>query len=339
MDRLAIVILNFNGRRFLEQFLPGVIRYSDGFPVYVADNGSSDDSIPFLQKTFPDVRLICFDINHGYAGGYNLALGQIESHYFLLLNSDVEVTRGWIRPLVEFLESHEDYAACQPKMLSFKNKNIFEYAGAAGGFIDFLGYPFCRGRIFDAMEEDKGQYDVDREIFWASGACMLIRSDAFNSVGGFDSSFFAHMEEIDLCWRLRSRGWKIAFRHESIIYHIGAGTLKKGHPQKTYLNFRNNLAMLMKNLPFSRLLYILPLRLALDVLASIKFLLFDSPRNAFAVWRAYWKNCGRIPQYVRFRAMDFKLRTTLKPGCIYGKPILWEYYLKKRKTCTGLGIQ
>jgi GT2 family glycosyltransferase len=247
-NNVAVVLLNWNGKNFLQKFLPSVIENSDNASIYVADNGSEDGSVDFLKQNFPSINIICFEKNYGFAKGYNMALQQIEAEYFVLLNSDVEVTPNWISPIITFLDSKEDYVACQPKILSYYDRSYFEYSGGAGGFIDRYGYPFCRGRLFDTLEKDNGQYDEDCEIFWATGACLFVRAQVFHEFGGFDEDFFAHMEEIDLCWRFKNAGYKIGYCHSSVIYHVGGGSLPKSSPYKTYLNIRNNEVMLIKNL-------------------------------------------------------------------------------------------
>ena len=249
MDKTAVVILNWNGVEMLTRFLPQVIDYSrDDAVVYVADNASTDNSLEVLRKHFPEVHLVVLDKNWGFAEGYNRALEQIEAEYYVLLNSDVEVSHHWLTPMIEFMDNHPDVAACQPKLLSEKSRDSFEYAGASGGFIDCYGYPFCRGRMFDTVETDNGQYDYATEILWATGACMVVRASDFKEAGGFDARFFAHSEEIDLCWRMSLMGKKIYCIPDSFVYHIGGATLPKNNPMKTYLNFRNNLTMLYKNL-------------------------------------------------------------------------------------------
>ena len=255
MDKVAIVILNWNGEKMLRKYLPSVLEYSaeDGGVVYVADNASTDGSILMLKEQFPQVRVIQFDKNWGFAEGYNKALGQIDAELYVLLNSDVEVTHHWLTPLVEYMDNHYEVAFCQPKLLSEQNKNAFEYAGAAGGYLDKYGYPFCRGRIFDSVEDDDGQYDYTTEVLWATGACLMIRAQDYWKTGGLDGRFFAHNEEIDLCWRLRLQGRAGVCIPDSVVYHVGGGTLPKGNPMKTYLNFRNNLTMLYKNLSDSEL--------------------------------------------------------------------------------------
>ncbi|HLF33738.1 MAG TPA: glycosyltransferase family 2 protein [Cyclobacteriaceae bacterium] len=337
MDLLSIVILNYNGRHLLEKFLPSVVRYCEGFRIYVIDNGSVDNSYDLLCKNFPTVNILSFARNEGFAGGYNTALRQIESKYYILLNTDVEVTRGWLAPLLAFMESNRECAACQPKILSYLKRESFEYAGAAGGFIDLLGYPFCRGRIFNTLEDDLGQYDDVREIFWTSGACMIIRSESFHSAGGFDASFFAHMEEIDLCWRLKRRGWKVYFIFESKVYHLGGGTLMRSNPRKTYLNFRNNLAMLMKNLSWKTMLWVLPVRLLFDAAAALKFLLSGSPADATAVWKAWLFLPFRSGKYLRIAKT---MKTDIEFRCMkgfYPKSIILEYFLKGKKQFHRLG--
>jgi len=248
--KTAVVILNWNGKKFLEKFLPAVIEKSSASAdVYVADNCSSDDSVCFLKQKFPQVKIIKNKKNYGFSAGYNQALKQIEAEYFVLLNSDIEVTDNWIEPVINLMESDKTIGACQPKLMSFNDKSLFEYAGAAGGFIDKYGYPFCRGRLFQTIEEDKNQYNDTIEIFWATGACLFVRAEIFKKLGGLDDDFFAHMEEIDICWRMKNAGYKIMYCPNSTVYHVGGGTLHKSNAKKTYLNFRNNLSLLFKNLP------------------------------------------------------------------------------------------
>ncbi|MFC6268539.1 glycosyltransferase family 2 protein [Frigoriflavimonas asaccharolytica] len=283
--KVAIAILNYNGKNWLEKFLPTVIIHSQIAEIYVIDNASTDDSVAFLKQEFPEISVIINKKNYGFAGGYNEGLKTIIADIFCLLNSDVEVTANWISPIVELFEKDENIAAVQPKILSFTNREFFEFAGAAGGFVDNLGYPFCRGRIFENTEKDNGQYDDETEIFWASGCSLFIRSVDFWKQNGFDERFFAHQEEIDLCWRLKNAGRKIYYSHKSTIYHVGGGTLNKTNPRKTFLNFRNNLSMLVKNLPFSTLLWVIPTRLVLDGLAAI----FIAKKEGFAHFTAVIK--------------------------------------------------
>ncbi len=286
--KVAVVILNWNGKELLKEFLPAVVHHSppEIANIYLADNGSSDDSIDFVKTNFSGIKIISLQINYGFAEGYNKAIESILEEYTVLLNSDVEVTENWLYPLINYMEKHKNVAACQPKIRSYRNKKYFEYAGAAGGFIDKIGYPFCRGRIFNVIEQDKGQYDDIIDIFWASGACLVIRTSVYKDVGGLDKNFFAHMEEIDLCWRLWARGYKVACIPQSVVYHLGGATLSKMSPFKTYLNFRNNLYLLYKNVPnqvFNKLFF----RIFLDIIAFIKFTLGFEFKNAWAVIKAH----------------------------------------------------
>lgn len=275
MIKTAVVILNWNGEAMLRQFLPSVVSGSceEGTVVYVADNASTDDSCAVVEKEFPSVQLIRLDRNYGFAEGYNRALQQVEAEYVVLLNSDVEVTEGWLRDMVAYMDVHPDTVACQPKILSYRHRNMFEYAGASGGFMDRYGYPFCRGRVMDTVEEDKGQYEEIIPVFWATGAALLIRLEVYRKIGGLDARFFAHMEEIDLCWRLRSRGFQLVCVPSSKVYHVGGATLKKENPRKTFLNFRNNLLMLYKNLPEEELAPVMRVRTILDYCAALVWLL------------------------------------------------------------------
>lgn len=339
MKRIAIVILNWNGRQMLEKYLPSVITYScDEADIYVADNASTDDSVAFLQQHYAsEVKLIRLEKNWGFAEGYNRALSEIQSEYYVLLNSDVEVTHHWLTPLVEFMDSHQEVAACQPKLLSATNKDFFEYAGASGGFIDRYGYPFCRGRLFSTVEEDRGQYDYQQEILWATGACLFIRAKDYMSVGGLDARFFAHSEEIDLCWRLCLRGRKIYCIPESAVYHVGGGTLPKGNPMKTFLNFRNNLTMLYKNLPEEELKPVMHRRWILDYIAAWQMLLLERnwgdfkavyrARRAFKKWR---KDFAADRQQIQQQRVGQSLKGR------YAKSVLWSYYMKGKKKFSEL---
>lgn len=288
MDKVAVVILNWNGCEMLRSFLPSVVRCSDteGAEIYVADNGSTDASVEMLRQEFPSVHLIILDKNRGFAEGYNLALQQVSAEYVVLLNSDVEVTGHWLAPLVDYMDAHPEVAACQPKIRSWRHKERFEYAGASGGFIDRYGYPFCRGRIMGVVEEDNGQYDTVVPVFWATGAALFIRLKDYQDAGGLDGRFFAHMEEIDLCWRLRARGRMLVCVPQSTVYHVGGATLKKENSHKTFLNFRNNLVMLYKNLPEEELGYVMRVRAVLDCVAALSFLLKGQFANMWAVLRA-----------------------------------------------------
>ncbi|MBR4048595.1 MAG: glycosyltransferase family 2 protein [Bacteroides sp.] len=288
MDKVAIVILNWNGCEMLGRYLPSVLASSkqDGVAVYVVDNGSTDNSVEMLRRDFPLVHLILLKENHGFADGYNLALKQVDAEYAVLLNSDVQVSRHWLEPLVSYMDAHPEVAACQPKIRSLRQPNSFEYAGAAGGYLDKYGYPYCRGRIMDKVEKDRGQYDSVASIFWASGAALFIRLRDYFEAGGLDGRFFAHMEEIDLCWRLRARGRGIVCLPDSIVYHLGGATLQKESPRKTFLNFRNNLLMLYKNLPEAELKPVMRIRACLDYVAALKFLVTGQMTHARAVMQA-----------------------------------------------------
>jgi len=285
--KLAIVILNWNGKKFLAQFLPTLIDSCDSnSQVIIADNNSTDDSIPYLKENFPSLRIIQNSSNGGFSKGYNDALSQIDAHYYCLLNSDIEVTPDWIDPIIKMMDDDSKIGAVQPKILSFYEKTKFEYAGAAGGYIDYLGYPFCRGRVFESIEEDFGQYDTPKQIFWATGAALFVRSDVYHHLGGLDEDFFAHMEEIDFCWRINNLGYKIMIEPRSVVYHVGGGTLPKNNAFKTYLNFRNNLFLLLKNLPKNRILITFFIRFFLDQVAAVVFLLKGEYKDFLAVWKA-----------------------------------------------------
>ena len=294
MKKVAVIILNWNGAAMLRRFLPSVLEYSrmEGTEIWVADNGSTDDSCPVVEQEFPEVRLLRLGYNYGFAEGYNRAVSGVEAEYVVLLNSDVEVTPQWLEPMVAYMDAHPLVAACQPKLLSYGRRDCFEYAGAAGGFMDKYGYPFCRGRVFDHLERDDGRYDTVVPVLWASGAAMLIRRQAYLEAGGLDGEFFAHMEEIDLCWRLRIRGRMVVCLPFSSVYHVGAATLKPS-PRKTYLNFRNNLLMLYKNLPSAELASVMRVRAGLDLLAAVVFLLKGEWANTKAVCRA-WRDFSVI---------------------------------------------
>lgn len=333
MIKTAVVILNWNGRRFLEQFLPGVVRntLAADTAIYVADNGSDDDSVEWVVANHPEVKIIRLNGNWGYAGGYNRALRQITAEYYILLNSDVEVEAGWAEKITTFMDMHPDAGACQPKIRSFHHRSLFEYAGAAGGFIDPLGYPFCRGRIFNVIEEDHGQYDDIAEIFWASGSCMAVRSTAFIQCLGFDDSFFLHMEEIDLCWRMQNAGWSIIYFPHSVVYHVGGGTLGYGSPDKIYYNFRNSLIMLAKNLPARHLRRTLLARKILDGLAALMLLFSQGGKAMSAVVRAHRDYRKEKPAIKIFRTMSSGAGHHYSPHTVMNKYILYEYYIRRRK--------
>lgn len=336
-EQLAVVILNWNGLDMMRRFLPGVWEHSrNEAAVYVADNGSTDGSTDWLRREMPDVRLIEFSENYGFAEGYNQALSQIEATYYLLLNSDVEVHAGWLTPLLSYMNTHPQVAACQPKLLSQISPRYFEYAGAAGGFVDKLGYPFCRGRLFATVEPDYGQYDHVHPVFWATGAALMVRADVFHRVGGLDGRFFAHMEEIDFCWRLRSRGYGIVCIPDSVAYHVGGGTLPKESPRKVFLNFRNNLLMLYKNLPESELHSVLRRRFWLDALASLQFLLKGEWSCFRAVWHARAEYARLRPAFAADRKRNMALACPSEGARRAPYSILWYYYLKQRKTFRDL---
>lgn len=331
-EKTAVVILNYNGKGFLQKFLPNVLDKSTDAQVIVADNGSSDDSVSLMQKEFPEVTLLQQNKNLGFAGGYNRALEQIDTEYYVLLNSDVEVSDNWLIPLLELMDSDKNIAACQPKILSYDEKSRFEYAGASGGFIDKLGYPFCRGRVFETLEEDKKQYDDKHEIFWATGACMMVRASIFHELGGLDADFFAHMEEIDFCWRAKNAGFKIMVEPASSVFHVGGGTLPKSSPQKTYLNFRNNFMLLYKNLPSKRLSKVLLVRLFLDGAAGVKFLLQGQVKDVGAIINAHFYFYSHLNVLKEKRA---QLKQQNVSG-IYQKSLVSEYYLKGKKYFSDL---
>ena len=301
--KIAIAILNWNGKSWLEKFLPNVLVNSQSAEVYVIDNASTDDSVAYISTHFPSVKIVINQQNHGFAGGYNEGLKQIHADIYCLLNSDVEVTSGWLDSVSALFEKNPDIAAIQPKVLDYNSKNFFEFAGAGGGLIDNLGYPYCRGRIFENIEEDKGQYNDETEIFWASGCCLFIRSKDFWAQNGFDSRFFAHQEEIDLCWRLKNSGRKIYYTGKSTIYHVGGGTLQKQNPRKTYLNIRNNLSMMLKNLPSGKL-YLIFIRLCLDGVAGIYFMFKHGFSHTWAVIRAHFGFYAQLPGTLKLRQQN-----------------------------------
>ena len=328
---VSIVILNFNGANYLKTFLPSVLATTyQNKEVVVADNGSKDNSLEILAKYFPTVKVIKNPTNEGFAGGYNWALKQVQADYYILLNSDVQVDANWVGPMVQLMESNPTIGACQPKILAQKDPSSFEYAGACGGWIDALGYPFSRGRVFDVCEQDKGQYDSAEPIFWASGAAMMIRSKLFHDLGGFDASFFAHQEEIDLCWRLQRRGYQIYACPKSIVWHVGGSNLPKGNSQKTFLNYRNNLWMLAKNLPLSTLCWVLPVRFALDALAAYKALFSGDLGYWWAVAKSHFALIKKL--FSSIGDASNKDPKTNKLSGRYNGSILLDYYIKGKKT-------
>jgi GT2 family glycosyltransferase len=340
MNKTAIIILNWNGIDFLKMFLGKVIKLSvnNETVVWVADNGSTDGSQEWVEANYKEVPLIRLDKNNGFAGGYNIALSQIDAKYFVLLNSDIEVTEGWLTPLVGFMDNNHGVAACQPKILSYHRKDHFEYAGAAGSFIDKYGYPFCRGRIFEKIEKDTGQYDSQIDVFWSSGACMIVDSSAWKKCGGFDDGFFAHMEEIDLCWRFNKAGYRVTYIPESVVYHVGGGSLQYDSPFKTYLNFRNSLYLLYKNLSDNNLHTILFIRKLLDGLAAILFLLRGDFAKVRSVWKAHVDFYKNLNELKTKREMVKKLEINHSSDHILNKSIVFEFYVKGKKTFESLKI-
>ena len=321
--KIAVVLLNWNGQKLLEQFLPALVQYSPEATVYLADNASTDDSVAFVKASFPTIQIIENSTNLGFAGGYNIALKTIDADILALVNTDVEVTKNWLVPIIETFKTEPKTAIIQPKIKDFKNPDFFEYAGAAGGFIDQLGYPFCRGRIFDSLEKDVAQYEDDSEIFWASGACFFIRNTVYKELGGFDADFFAHQEEIDLCWRAKNRGYTIKYNSKSIVYHIGGATLNQGNPRKTFLNFRNSLFTLTKNLPQKKLFYVLFTRLILDGIAGLRFLWQGKWKHVFAILKAHFSF------YFLFISMYKKRDVNQMENYYEMKSVVISYYLRK----------
>ncbi|WP_295768757.1 glycosyltransferase family 2 protein [uncultured Mucilaginibacter sp.] len=340
--KVAVVILNWNGLKFLQQFLPSVLQSTyPNMEVVVGDNGSTDGSVEFLKSRYTnEVTVLQNDENYGYTGGYNRVISRVSADYLILLNSDIEVIPGWIEPIIELMEADERIAAAAPKILAYHNKNHFEHAGAAGGFIDKLGYPFCRGRLFYEIEQDNGQYDQSGEIFWASGAALFIRSKCWKETGGFDERFFAHMEEIDLCWRLKNMGYKIMYCAQSVVYHVGGGTLNVENPFKTYLNFRNNLWLIQKNMPFLKASWVISVRMWLDLVALIRFVGEGKRKDAWAVSKAHQsfvlsflrKGKSRNPALTNLNTV------TKNPNLkgIYKRSIVTDFFVKKKKTFTDL---
>ena len=331
--KTAIVILNWNGEKLLPQFLPSVIEHSHlpGTQIIVADNGSTDTSVKLIKKNFPQIEILDLKQNYGFAKGYNEALQQIDAEYYVILNSDVELTKGWLQPVIDLLDKDETIAAVQPKILSYHEKDTFEYAGAAGGFIDRYGFPFCRGRILNITEKDEGQYDQHRDIFWGSGACLVIRAELFHRAGGFDAGFWAHMEEIDLCWRIKNMGYRVCFCPESKVFHLGGGSLPYGNPQKLYLNFRNNLSLLYKNLPSEKLFETMLTRMVFDGVAAFRLLFEGNVRGCCSVLRAhfnFYRNLSSLRQ--KRKVQSGILSRKIHPE-IFPKSIILNFYLKRKK--------
>ncbi|MDD4109405.1 MAG: glycosyltransferase family 2 protein [Prolixibacteraceae bacterium] len=336
--KIAVVILNWNGKKLFDIFLPSVIQHTDrpDTKIFIADNGSTDSSVEYLQQKFTGIEIIDLEKNHGFAKGYNLALKQIDAKYFVLLNSDVMVSPEWLDAPIKELEENENTAAVQPKILSYNEQSKFEYAGAAGGFIDIFGYPFCRGRILNRTETDHGQYNKPTSVFWASGACMFIRSDAFKESGGFDEDFMAHMEEIDLCWRLKNRGSDIKYQPASIVYHLGGGTMPYNSPQKVFLNFRNNLFMLCKNLSQHKFHRILITRILLDWVAAAKFILGLSFTEFSAIIKAHIHFCRKLNKMMKKRKELSRYKITTEHPEIYRKSIMWKFFIQGKAKFSDL---
>ena len=328
---LAIVILNYNGKALLEQFLPSVLEYSKQATVYVADNASTDGSVAYIKEKFSKVQLIINTQNGGYAKGYNDALAHLKEDVFVLLNSDVEVTQGWLTPIIEAFKATSNLVAVQPKILDFKNKDYFEYAGAGGGYIDALGYPYCRGRIFNTLEKDTGQYNDTRQIFWASGACLALKKEAFVKAKGFDEDLFAHQEEIDLCWRMQQQGGIIHYIEGSTVYHLGGATLAVENPKKTFYNFRNSLLVMLKNNNHAAVWAILFTRMLLDALAAWQFLVSGKPSHFFAVFKAHLSFYSLAPKFIKKRNKHAK-----KIAYYQIKSIVWMYFIRKKTTFIAL---
>lgn len=341
MSKVAIVILNWNGSAMLQKFLPTLIEHStmDGVELIVADNNSADDSLRVMKENFSQIRTIVLDDNYGFAGGYNKALQQVEAEYYLLLNSDIEVTDGWLEPMLEYMDAHSEVAACQPKLIDYKDSEKFEYAGAAGGYMDRWGYMYCRGRVFDTVEKDNGQYDSVASLFWATGACLLVRSADYWAVGGLDDKFFAHQEEIDLCWRLRSRNRGIVAVPQSKVLHVGGATLNSSNPYKTFLNFRNNLLLLYKNLPEKELKKVLFVRFWLDMVAALMFLLKLNAGDFKAVLKARRAFRKMRPEFAEKRAENMSKTVLEQIPERSGFLLVWQYHLLRKRTFTELNSQ
>jgi GT2 family glycosyltransferase len=337
-SKTAVVLLNWNGIHLLKQFLPEVIACSSGASIVVADNASNDGSVAMLKSDFPDVRIIEIASNKGFTGGYNEALQQIDAEFYVLLNTDVQVTPGWIEPMEAWFDEDPKIGAIQPKIRAFKQRTHFEYAGASGGYLDRLGFPFCRGRIFESLEPDEGQYDDQREVFWASGACMFVRSTVFHECEGFDEAFFAHMEEIDLCWRMKNRGYRIMVEPRSLVFHIGGGTLDKGNWRKTYLNFRNNLELIYKNIEDHYLLRSLFMRMLLDGIAAFKFLISNGYMHFWAILRAHLHFYRMIPQIRQKRKLLKQKINNRNSVGVYTSSVVADYFLRKKKKFSQLNI-
>jgi hypothetical protein len=335
--RVAVVVLNYNGQRLLEEFLPSVLRSTyPGVHIIVGDNASSDGSVAWLKANHPSVEIIQNDKNYGFAEGYNKILKQVTADYYVLLNSDVKVEPNWIEPIIEQMEANTEVAIVQPKLLSYRNSSEFEYAGASGGFIDRLGYPFCRGRIFDTMEKDEGQYQQITEVFWASGAALFVRAELYHKAGGLDGDFFAHMEEIDFCWRIKNMGYKVMVNPKSVVYHLGGGTLEEGKPQKTYLNFRNSLIALRKNLPLYKSFGVIAIRHVLDLVQWLRFVVEGKFSHAWAINRAHYDFMVTQATWYSKRKKIVKLIKRNHTVGMYSRSIVFDYFIAGKKKFTDL---
>jgi GT2 family glycosyltransferase len=335
--KVAVVILNWNGLKYLRDFLPYVLASTwPNLEVVVGDNASADGSVAFLREEYPTITVVENDANYGFTGGYNRVLSQVNADYYILLNSDVEVSPGWIEPVIALMQSDDRIAAAAPKIKAYGQKTYFEHAGAAGGFIDKFGYPFCRGRIFYEIEEDKGQYERADEIFWASGAAMFIKKECWDIAGGFDESFFAHMEEIDLCWRLKNIGYKVMYCPQSVVYHVGGGTLNAENPFKTYLNFRNNLLLLKNNLPFWRAFVVINIRFWMDLIALLRFLSEGKRKDAWAVSKAHQNFVRKLFVKSKVRSQKLADKTKSRMTGTYSRSIVWDFFIGKKTKFTDL---
>lgn len=336
----AVVILSYNGKKWHEQFLPEIVAEAHtGYDVIVVDNASTDDTFQYLTEQWPQVKTLQIAVNRGFANGYYEALKQIQAKYYVLLSSDFEVTKGWFTPLLHAMQRYPGLAACQPKIRYWREREYFEYAGAGGGFMDNLGYMFCRGRIFNDLEKDHGQYDDDIEVFWASGGCFMVRADLYHKVGGLDADLYAHMEEVDLCWRLKNAGYKIGYVGQSTVYHVGGSVISYGSPQKLYYNFRNNLVLLLKNERASKLIWLFPLRLILDGIAGLQLLLSRKPIGTATILKAHFHFYGSLGKWLRKRREAKKNITHRTKSGIYPRSIVWDYFALRKKTFSKLSWQ
>ena len=339
MTQVAVVILNYNGKELLRTFLPSVLKHSGNAKIIVADNNSTDGSTTILREEFPQVDIIQLSSNLGFCGGYNYALSKIEAKYYVLLNSDVEVTSGWIEPIISLFEKDATIGAAQPKILSYSNKSTFEYAGAGGGYIDALGYPFCRGRIFNSLERDNHQYDDCLPVFWVTGACMFVRAELFHKMGGLDEDFFAHMEEIDLCWKLNRAKYSVFYQGASTVYHLGGGTLAASNPRKTYLNFRNGLSLIFKHYPLLQLLWKFPIRIFLDWMAALKFWMEGSGASAIAIYKAHLNFIGSLGREIKKRRALKDEIQNFKVSNTYHRLITFDHFLGGKQSFKELDVE